>query len=55
MKRARPVLTIRLGSHIPTVKIGIMAAKQTAYPAEYTREFRSTLPMLPTVCRHNGC
>lgn len=49
MAKNKPVLTIRLGSHIPDVKIGVMAPKQTAYPADYVSDFRRNLPSNPNL------
>jgi len=51
--KPKPVLTIRMGSaEVPTVKIGKMDAKHTAYPAEYITTYRAGLKRtnVKTVC-----
>jgi len=47
--KQKPVLTIRRGTMIPTVSIGIMGAKPVANPADYVADFRRTLRSDPAI------
>ena len=51
MARNKPVLTIRYGSHAPSVKLGVMSTREMANPRDYIGDFRRQLPNLPTVCK----